>query len=108
MNNKRSKLKPSQEELAARLNVSFATVNRWENDKAKPQGAARDAIAGALGAAGVRVDRVTTLEEAVQAAAAAAVTGDTVLLAPACASFDQFTDYAARGRAFRTAVEELP
>jgi UDP-N-acetylmuramoylalanine--D-glutamate ligase len=71
-------------------------------------GAARDTIAGALGAAGVRVDRVTTLEEAVQAAAAAAVTGDTVLLAPACASFDQFTDYAARGRAFRTAVEELP
>ena len=35
----RSKLKLSQEELAARLNVSFATVNRWENDKATPQGA---------------------------------------------------------------------
>ena len=40
----RSKLKLSQEELAARLNVSFATVNRWENDKAAPQGVARDAI----------------------------------------------------------------
>lgn len=40
----RSKLGLSQEELAARLNVSFATVNRWENDKAIPQGKARDAI----------------------------------------------------------------
>src|SRR5665213_3416570 len=39
----RSKLKLSQEELATKLNVSFATVNRWENDKATPQGAARDA-----------------------------------------------------------------
>ena len=40
----RSRLKFSQEELAQRLNVSFATVNRWENGKARPQGAARDAI----------------------------------------------------------------
>ena len=40
----RSKLKLSQEELAQRLNVSFATVNRWENDKATPQGTARDSI----------------------------------------------------------------
>jgi type I restriction enzyme M protein len=44
----RSKLKLSQEELAARLNVSFATVNRWENDKAAPQGVARDAISKLL------------------------------------------------------------
>ena len=40
----RTKLKLSQEELAQRLNVSYATVNRWENGKAQPQGAARDAI----------------------------------------------------------------
>ena len=40
----RTKLKLSQEELAQRLNVSFATVNRWENGKAQPQGTARDAI----------------------------------------------------------------
>jgi type I restriction enzyme M protein len=40
----RAKLKLSQEELAQRLEVSFATVNRWENGKAQPQGAARDAI----------------------------------------------------------------
>jgi len=48
----RSKLKLSQEEVAARLNVSFATVNRWENDKATPQGAARDGISRLLEEAG--------------------------------------------------------
>jgi DNA-binding XRE family transcriptional regulator len=32
----RDKLKISQEELARSLNVSFATINRWENSKTKP------------------------------------------------------------------------
>jgi UDP-N-acetylmuramoylalanine--D-glutamate ligase len=71
-------------------------------------GAARDEMAAALEAGGVAVERVVRLEEAVRRAAAVAAPGDTVLLAPACASFDQFTDYAARGRAFRAAVEALP
>lgn len=44
---------------------------------------------------------------AVRAAAAAARPGDLVLLAPACASFDMFSDYTARGRAFRAAVRAL-
>jgi UDP-N-acetylmuramoylalanine--D-glutamate ligase len=70
-------------------------------------GAARERIADALGAGGVPVERAATLEAAVRAAAAAARPGDTVLLAPACASFDMFSDYAARGRAFRAAVEAL-
>jgi UDP-N-acetylmuramoylalanine--D-glutamate ligase len=71
-------------------------------------GAAREAIAEELAAARVVVERTRTLDEAVARAAAVAVPGDTVLLAPACASFDMFTDYAARGRAFRAAVEALP
>ncbi|MBQ1498685.1 MAG: UDP-N-acetylmuramoyl-L-alanine--D-glutamate ligase [Sphingomonas sp.] len=53
------------------------------------------------------VERSGTLEAAVQSAAARAKEGETVLLAPACASFDQFTDYEARGQAFRDAVEAL-
>jgi type I restriction enzyme M protein len=40
----RSRLNLSQEELAAKLGVSFATVNRWENDRIVPRGKARTAI----------------------------------------------------------------
>jgi UDP-N-acetylmuramoylalanine--D-glutamate ligase len=47
------------------------------------------------------------MEDAVQQAAAFAESDDTVLLAPACASFDQFENYAARGEAFCRAVEAL-
>ncbi|GAA3249430.1 UDP-N-acetylmuramoyl-L-alanine--D-glutamate ligase [Sphingomonas yabuuchiae] len=53
------------------------------------------------------VDQSGTLEAAVAHAAAAAQPGDTVLLSPACASFDQFRDYEARGDAFRATVEAL-
>jgi UDP-N-acetylmuramoylalanine--D-glutamate ligase len=70
-------------------------------------GMARERLAAALTAAGVPVERAETLEQAVGAAAAVAVAGDAVLLAPACASFDMFSDYAARGRAFQAAVEAL-
>ena len=71
-------------------------------------GEAADRIGAALAAASVPVERARTLEQAVARAAAAAVAGDTVLLAPACASFDMFADYAARGRAFSAAVGALP
>jgi UDP-N-acetylmuramoylalanine--D-glutamate ligase len=53
------------------------------------------------------VERSGTLEAAVRSAAVEASPGDTVLLSPACASFDQFRDYEARGQAFRDAVEAL-
>lgn len=48
-----------------------------------------------------------TLQNAVTAAAQQAQSGDIVLLSPACASFDQFSDYVARAEAFVAEVEEL-
>jgi UDP-N-acetylmuramoylalanine--D-glutamate ligase len=48
-----------------------------------------------------------TIESAVMQAAAAAQSGDIVLLAPACASFDQFQNYEHRGRVFKQLVLAL-
>jgi len=56
----------------------------------------------------VPVEEAGTLEEAVRRAAANAARGETVLLSPAAASFDQFRDYEHRGQAFREAVAALP
>lgn len=55
----------------------------------------------------VSVAQTNDLHEAVAAAAQAAHTGDTVLLSPGCASFDQFRDYVDRGEQFVAAVREL-
>jgi UDP-N-acetylmuramoylalanine--D-glutamate ligase len=55
----------------------------------------------------VPVKECEMLIEAVGVAAEAAQPGEVVLLSPACASFDQFRDYEARGDAFRAAVEAL-
>jgi UDP-N-acetylmuramoylalanine--D-glutamate ligase len=51
--------------------------------------------------------RVSGLGEAIRMASGLAAEGDVVLLSPGCASFDEFTDYAARGRYFREIVEGL-
>ena len=53
-------------------------------------------------------ERVLDMRAAVEHAANLALSGDTVLLAPACASFDQFENFQARGDAFCRAVEALP
>jgi UDP-N-acetylmuramoylalanine--D-glutamate ligase len=55
----------------------------------------------------IAVAECGTLERAVGAAAAEAIEGDTVLLSPACASFDQFRDFEDRGDQFRELVGEL-
>ncbi len=53
------------------------------------------------------VHRAEMLSEAIRLAIAAAQPGDVIMLSPACASFDQFRDYEARGDAFRQIVEAL-
>jgi UDP-N-acetylmuramoylalanine--D-glutamate ligase len=69
-------------------------------------GEAGPRFAALLRAAGVAVEEAETLPRAVEAAATAARPGDTVLLSPAAASFDQFRDFEERGDVFRACVGE--
>jgi len=54
-----------------------------------------------------KIIQAETLETAVKQAAASAQPGDIVLLAPACASFDQFRNYQHRGQVFKDTVRAL-
>jgi len=55
----------------------------------------------------VKIERAETMDRAVALAHEVAVAGDTVLLAPACASFDQFQNYEHRGQVFKSLVQSL-
>jgi len=103
---------------AARLHVILGGRGKHESyepltaaledgDRAYLIGEAADEIGAALEPARIPCVHAVTLEAAVVAAASAAAPSDVVLLSPACASFDQFRDYEARGDAFRALVEEL-
>jgi len=76
-------------------------------DRAYVIGEAAGAIAGALEQAGVPFVHSGELTAALAAAVAASAPSDVVLLSPACASFDQFESFEARGEEFRRLVEEL-
>ena len=64
-------------------------------------------IQDALQASGVAIEVCETIAAAVTMASKRAVSGDVVLLSPACASFDQFKDYMHRAAVFVAEVEEL-
>jgi UDP-N-acetylmuramoylalanine--D-glutamate ligase len=70
-------------------------------------GAAAEKVESQIGAAKVEIVRAVTLESAVRKANAVAEAGDVVLLAPACASFDQFKSYEHRGQVFKEVVSGL-
>jgi UDP-N-acetylmuramoylalanine--D-glutamate ligase len=70
-------------------------------------GEAADELAEALATEGVRFRHSGDLEGAVSEAFADAEPGDVVLLSPACASYDQFSNYEERGGRFRELVEAL-
>lgn len=68
-------------------------------------GEAAAELADALEPSGVPLHQAGDLEHAVAMARAAATAGEIVLLSPACASYDQYTDFEARGDHFRALVE---
>ncbi|MBE3072581.1 MAG: UDP-N-acetylmuramoyl-L-alanine--D-glutamate ligase, partial [Acidobacteria bacterium] len=69
-------------------------------------GESRGLVREALGDV-VPVTDALSMADAIRAAFAAAAPGGTVVLAPACSSFDMFTDYAERGRVFKEEVARL-
>ena len=69
-------------------------------------GAAADKIESHIKGA-AEIVHAETLDNAIKRAAAVAQPGDIVLLAPACASFDQFQNYEHRGRVFKEVVRGL-
>jgi len=70
-------------------------------------GEAAQDLADALAPSGVPLHQAGDLEHAVALARAAASPGEIVLLSPACASYDQYPDFEARGDHFRALVEAL-
>ncbi len=70
-------------------------------------GSSGPALAELTRALGIPTVEAGQLDAAVRSAADVARAGDPVLLAPACASMDQFRDYAQRGEVFREAVQAL-
>ena len=70
-------------------------------------GEGAEAVEDALGPHTERVARADSMEEAIQYARLIAEPGDTVLLSPACASFDMFENYEDRGDTFKRLVHAL-
>ena len=88
---------------------SYAPLERQIEKKVRRLvlfGAAKEIMARALGGLTATVI-VEDLPAALADAAAHSRAGDVVLLSPACSSFDQFKNYAERGRAFKALVHEL-
>lgn len=87
----------------------YSTMNHLLRERVKTVytiGAAAGKIQRHIAGA-TRIEDAGTLAKAVESASQHAVVGDVVLLAPACASFDQFENYEHRGRVFKDLVTQL-
>ncbi|MBU2499643.1 MAG: UDP-N-acetylmuramoyl-L-alanine--D-glutamate ligase [Proteobacteria bacterium] len=84
----------------------LVAVAKEKVKKAIFMGEAKDLLAKAFEGV-MAFSTADSMDEAVSQAYFFAGKGDVVLLAPACSSFDMFTDYADRGKAYRRAVERL-
>ena len=88
----------------------YGPLRRLISDKVKgivAIGEGADKILEELGPLAPHTAHAGSMEEAVQFAGLMAEEGDTVLLSPACASFDQFDNYEHRGDTFKQAVQSL-
>jgi len=70
-------------------------------------GEASTLLERAFAGSAIQIRRAASMDDAVLQAATLATPGDTVLLAPACSSFDMFRSYAERGDFFQRAVRDL-
>ena len=93
--NKGNDMRPLAEAVSARARIAIVF------------GEAGAEIETAFVGLDVAVERTSGLAEAVELAASLALTGDAVVLSPACASFDEFTSYEHRGAVFKELVGEL-
>ena len=82
------------------------SASRGRVKKAIFLGEAKDLLASSFEGA-VPFITVKDMDEAVSMSFSIAESGDAVLLAPACSSFDMFSDYSERGRVYKAAVERL-
>lgn len=97
-------------------NLSFEELGAKIAQKAKAAillGQTASKIAEAIEASGIEnrglhIERVDSLGQAVAFAAKIAISGDVVLLSPACASYDMFDNFQQRGEKFRQLAENLP
>jgi len=91
----------------SRKGESFGELAREVHGRAYLIGETSGELAEALERAGVPFEQCGELATAVAAAEAAARPGEIVLLSPACASYDQFSDFEHRGEEFRRLVQNL-
>lgn len=90
--------------------ISFEPLRKPVSEKAKAVfvcGHTAEKISAALEGCGVPITRCACFDDAFAAAAKAAKKGDAVVLSPACASFDEFKNFAERGKRFAKLVSEL-